>query len=267
MGKDNGSGRHGRVLVINPNSTEAVTHGIDAAMDPFRFADGPEFDCVTLAGGPPGIETQRHVDAVVGPICDMIEREDNAADAFVIACFSDPGLLSARETTRKPVFGIGAASYSAALLLGEKFGVIAILPASVERQRRAVRMMGLDARYAASLPVGIGAGVARRRRRRGTHDRGRPIADRWARRRCPDHGLRRHGRAPRGGRAGARRAGDRPDAGRRRAGRRRCPARRPAVAARRAKPVTPPPGRSLPPPARGRRRRAGPAPSIRIRGG
>jgi Asp/Glu/hydantoin racemase len=156
MGKDSGSGRHGRILVINPNSTEAVTHGIDAAMDPFRFADGPEFDCVTLAGGPPGIETQRHVDAAVGPICDMIEREDNAADAFVIACFSDPGLLSARETTRKPVFGIGAASYSAALLLGEKFGVIAILPASVERQRRAVRVMGLDARYAASLPVGIG---------------------------------------------------------------------------------------------------------------
>ena len=157
MEKDSGSGRYGRVLVINPNSTVAVTDGIDAAMDPFRFADGPEFDCVTLADGPPGIETQRHVDAVVGPICDLISREDNAADAFVIACFSDPGLLSARETTRKPVFGIGAASYSAALLLGERFGVIAILPASVERQRRAVRMMGLDARYAASLPVGIGA--------------------------------------------------------------------------------------------------------------
>jgi len=155
MGRDRDSGRHGRILVINPNSTEAVTRGIDAAMDPFRFADGPVIDCVTLSEGPPGIETQRHVDAVARPVCDMIEREDNAADAFVIACFSDPGLLSARETTRKPVFGIGAAAYSAALLLGETFGVIAILPASVERQRRAVRMLGLDARYAASLPVGI----------------------------------------------------------------------------------------------------------------
>jgi Asp/Glu/hydantoin racemase len=147
----------GRILVINPNSTQAVTDGIDAAMAPFRFADGPALDCVTLAEGPPGIETQRHVDAVVGPICDLIAREDNAADAFVIACFSDPGLLSARETTRKPVFGIGAASYSAALLLGEKFGVIAILPASVARQRRAVRTLGLSERYAASLPIGLGA--------------------------------------------------------------------------------------------------------------
>ena len=149
--------RNGRILVINPNSTQAVTDGIDAAMAPFRFADGPEIDCVTLAEGPPGIETQRHVDAVVGPICDLIAREDNRADAFVIACFSDPGLLSARETTRKPVFGIGAASYAAALLLGETFGVIAILPASVERQRRAVRALGLDDCYAASLPIGLGA--------------------------------------------------------------------------------------------------------------
>jgi Asp/Glu/hydantoin racemase len=157
MGKDNRSGQQGRILVINPNSTEAVADGIDAAMEPFRFAEGPEFDCVTLTDGPPGIETQRHVDDAAGPICRLIAQEDNAADAFVIACFSDPGLLSARETTRKPVFGIGSASYSAALLLGEKFGVIAILPASVERQRRAVRTLGLEARYAASLPVGIGA--------------------------------------------------------------------------------------------------------------
>lgn len=105
MGKDNGRAQHGRVLVINPNSTEAVTQGIDAAMAPFRFADGPAFDCITLPEGPPSIETQRHVDSVVGPICSLIARADNAADGFVIACFSDPGPLSARETTRKPVFG------------------------------------------------------------------------------------------------------------------------------------------------------------------
>jgi hypothetical protein len=105
MGKDNERAQHGRVLVINPNSTGAVTQGIDAAIAPFRFADGPAFDCVTLPEGLPGIETQRHVDSVVGPICSLIAREDNAADAFVIARFSDPGLLSARKTTRKPVFG------------------------------------------------------------------------------------------------------------------------------------------------------------------
>ncbi len=146
----------GRIVVINPNSTQAVTDGIDEAMQPLRFADGPRIDCVTLAEGPPGIECQRHADAVVGPLCDLITREDNAADAFVIACFGDPGLHSARETTTKPVVGIAEASYAAALQLGEKFGVIAILENSARRQRRYIRQLGLSERYAASLPIGIG---------------------------------------------------------------------------------------------------------------
>lgn len=47
-----------RIVVINPNSTVAVTRGIDEAIAPLRFADGPRIDCVTLAEGPPRIETQ-----------------------------------------------------------------------------------------------------------------------------------------------------------------------------------------------------------------
>ena len=41
-----------RILVINPNSTEAVTRGIDEAMAPLRFPGAPEIHCVTLAEGP-----------------------------------------------------------------------------------------------------------------------------------------------------------------------------------------------------------------------
>ena len=43
-----------------------------------------------------------------------------------------------------------------ALNLGEKFGVIAILPESVIRQQRYVRQMGLSQRYAASLALNTG---------------------------------------------------------------------------------------------------------------
>jgi allantoin racemase len=152
--KTEGAGQ--RIVVINPNSTQAVTDGIDEAVEPLRFADGPRIDCITLAEGPPGIECQRHADGVVGPLCDLITREDNSADAFVIACFSDPGLLSARETTTKPVIGIAEASYAAALQLGERFGVLAMLDNSARRQRRYVRQLGLTDRYVGSLPVGLG---------------------------------------------------------------------------------------------------------------
>lgn len=148
--------RRERIVVINPNSTEAVTDGIDRALAPLRFADGPRIECRTLSEGPPGIETQRHVDGVIGPLCGLIEREDNAADAFVIACFSDPGLHSARETTKRPVLGISEAAITTALSLGERFGIIAILPASVSRHRRYIRQLGLMDRFAADLPLGVG---------------------------------------------------------------------------------------------------------------
>src|SRR5919202_945294 len=108
----------GRILVINPNSTEAVTRGMDAALDVLRFPGGPRIDSVTLPEGPPGIETEQHVAGVVAPLCSLIEREERSTDAFVIACFSDPGLFAARETTAKPVFGIMEAGLTAALNLG-----------------------------------------------------------------------------------------------------------------------------------------------------
>jgi Asp/Glu/hydantoin racemase len=145
-----------RIVIVNPNSTEAVTRGIAEAVAPLRFADGPEIDCLTLAEGPPGVETQAHVDGVVGPLCALIAREDNRADAFVIACFSDPGLYSARETTRRPVFGISAAAMTAALNLGERFGIIAILPTSIARHRRYIHSMGIQHRFAGELPLGLG---------------------------------------------------------------------------------------------------------------
>ena len=145
-----------RIVVINPNSSVDVTNGIDAAMEPLRFSDGPSIDCLTLKDGPPGIETQRHVDSVVGPLCDLIEREGNNTDAFVIACFSDPGLHSARETTTRPVMGISESGITTALTLGEKFGIIAILPEGVTRNKRYIRQMGLEGRLAGDRAIGVG---------------------------------------------------------------------------------------------------------------
>src|SRR6185369_16537633 len=57
-------------------------------------------------GGSAGIETQQHVDSVVVPLTKTVASFDGKYDAFVIACYSDPGLHSVREATRKPVLGI-----------------------------------------------------------------------------------------------------------------------------------------------------------------
>ena len=141
-----------RIRVINPNSNEAVTRGIDDAVAPLRFADGPEIVSSTLAGGPFGIETQEHVESVALPLRRMVET-DNASDAFVIACYSDPGLHICREGTVRPVFGIAECGVLTALARAERFGVIAILSRSIARHMRYLRQMGLTDRLAGERPL------------------------------------------------------------------------------------------------------------------
>ncbi len=145
-----------RIIVINPNSTVAVTDDIDRALEPLRFQGGPGIECLTLAEGPPGIETQEHVDSVVAPIRRRVEAEDQGAAAFVIACFSDPGVAEAREATAKPVFGIAESGLMSAMARAGRVGVIAILEASVERHRRFYRERGIEGRVAGELALDLG---------------------------------------------------------------------------------------------------------------
>ena len=143
-----------RIVIVNPNSTEAVTAGISAAVEPLRRPDGPVIDCLTLEEGPPGIETLAHIHQVVPPLLARLQREN--ADASVIACFSDPGLATARAASANPVFGIGESSFRAALRQGKRFGIVAILEASTIRHRRYVAELGLAESFAASRPLNLG---------------------------------------------------------------------------------------------------------------
>src|SRR5882672_1279597 len=144
-----------RILVINPNSTEALTRGIDQALEPLRMPGGPVIECATLKEGPPGIETQQHVDGVVAPLLKLVREKESQYAAFVIACYSDPGLHSVREATRKPVLGIAECGILTALTLGHRFGVIAILQKSIPRHLRYMGALGVMDRFAAELPVDL----------------------------------------------------------------------------------------------------------------
>ena len=141
-----------RIVVINPNSNETVTRGLDDALRPLAFEGGPEIVCRTLAEGPYGIESQADVESVVLPLRRLVES-DNEADAFVIACFSDPGLHVCRDGTDRPVFGIAECGVLAALARADRFGVIAIQSRSIGRHLRYLRQMGLMERLAGERPL------------------------------------------------------------------------------------------------------------------
>ena len=146
----------GRILVINPNSSTQCTEDIDRALDAFRTNGGADIECLTLAEGPPGIECQRHVDEVVTPLCRLVESQDNRAAAFVIACFSDPGLHAVRETTRKPVLGIAESGFLTAMTLGDRVGIVGILQAGLARHARYIRALGVDGRFAGEVTLELG---------------------------------------------------------------------------------------------------------------
>lgn len=143
-----------RILVVNPNSNEVVTKGLADALAPIAFEDGPKIDCVTLKEGPYGIETQEHVESVALPLRRLVAGS-NEVDAFVIACYSDPGLHACREATSRPVFGINEAGVLTALARGERFGVIAIGQRSIRRHVRYMRQMGLMDRFAGERPLNM----------------------------------------------------------------------------------------------------------------
>jgi Asp/Glu/hydantoin racemase len=147
------------IYVINPNSTRAVTAGIDAAMAPLRTAGGPLIECLTLDAGPSGIQTQFDVESVTLPLVQLARSLQSKAAALVIACFSDPGLYAVREALSRPVatpvLGISECGLLTALTMGQRFGVIAILDTSIPRHLRTYGAMGLHDRFAGELAIGL----------------------------------------------------------------------------------------------------------------
>ncbi len=144
------------IYVINPNSSQHVTDGIDRAVDPMRAASSVGISARTLAEGPPGIESQAHVDGVVGPLLAHCAALEESASAFVIACYSDPGLAALREQSARPVIGIAEASILTAMTMGQRFGIISILSKSIPRHIRYVGAMGVMDRLAADMPLELG---------------------------------------------------------------------------------------------------------------
>ena len=130
-----------KILVINPNSNDAVTEGLQDCLSPLQIKDQVKIECMTLTEGPFGIETMLDAESVVMPLRRVVlERDD--ADAYVIACYSDPGLALCREATPKPVFGIQESGLFSALQRGARVGVVALGPKSIARHLPYIRALG-----------------------------------------------------------------------------------------------------------------------------
>jgi len=78
--------------------------------------------------GPVSIES--HFDeaiSAVGVIEEIRRGEAENTDAYVVACFGDPGLLAARELTSAPVIGIAEAAFHLATMISTRFSIVTTL--------------------------------------------------------------------------------------------------------------------------------------------
>ncbi len=137
------------VAVINPNSSASVTASIARSLE--RFG-GPRFVCHTIAESPATIVTDRHVAEAGARVTELAGRLDAPA-AVIIACFSDPGLAATRARLSCPVIGVQHAAVLTALGLAERFGIVALSPAPMERHRRMLAGLGVLDRLAEEVPL------------------------------------------------------------------------------------------------------------------
>lgn len=140
-----------RVVVINPNSTERITEQIREAVA--GLSD--DLRVVTSPGGPAAIETDHDVAASVGPMLETAAG-NSEADAYVVACFSDPGLDQLRDSSDAPVFGIAESAVRAAARLADRVGIVSSVDESIPRHDRYWMRLGLDQAVVGDIAVGLG---------------------------------------------------------------------------------------------------------------
>ncbi|KFC69931.1 Asp/Glu racemase [Devosia sp. LC5] len=139
------------ILVINPNSSPSVTRSMQDCLGIITERSSYDIQCVELPKSPPGIETDEHVGMVIPNIIEKIAESD--ASAYVLSCFSDPGIEQVRASTDKPVVGIAESAYLAALGLGRTFGIVSLGPSSIGRHKRYLDALGLSRRLAGDRSI------------------------------------------------------------------------------------------------------------------
>ena len=119
------------IRLINPNSTASMTaQALESAL---RVASaGTRVTAVNPVGTPISIEGYAdEAMAVPAMLSEIRTGEAQGVDAYVIACFDDPGLHAAREVAKGPVIGICQAAVQVAMTISRRFSVVTTLRRSV----------------------------------------------------------------------------------------------------------------------------------------
>lgn len=142
-----------RVRVVSPVTTrDERTH----AMARELCSPGVEIDAVEISDGPASIESEAdEARAEPDTVRKIAEAERSGVDAVVIDCMGDPGLEAARRAVLIPVLGPCQVSLHTAAMLGGRFGIVTVQPATRAMLMERVNRHGVAGQLASITSIDV----------------------------------------------------------------------------------------------------------------
>jgi allantoin racemase len=145
-----------RILVLNPNTSSVVTQRIASVIHRIVRPD-TQVQVIQIDHGPESLESYYDESMAAPYILEAVEEANhNSFDAVVLAAFCDPALEAAKEVSQIPVYGIEETAFSAALLLGNKFGILTEKKHKEAVKDQHIRKHGLVQRFAGVRALDMG---------------------------------------------------------------------------------------------------------------
>ena len=139
-----------RLLVYNPNTTQAVT---DRMVEHARrhASAGAEIVGLSAPRGVPYISLPQQAAAAEAVTLEIVAREWPAYDAIIVAAFADPGLMAARALSKRPVLGIAESALLTAAMMGDRFAIVSKASTLLPVFETMARRLGLTERLATNF--------------------------------------------------------------------------------------------------------------------
>jgi Asp/Glu/hydantoin racemase len=143
-----------RLLLINPNITEAITASLVSEAR-LCASPGTEITGVTASFGAAYVETR--VEAAISghAVLEALAAGMEGHDAAIVAAFGDPGLAAAREFADIPVFGMEESALLIAWTLGRRISIVCLTPRLGTWYRECAEEQGLAGRVVSVRPLDV----------------------------------------------------------------------------------------------------------------
>lgn len=148
-----------RILVLNPNTSAAMTAEITAAAQA-AAQPGTEIVCRSPLFGAEAIDSAAESYLSAVGVMDVVDRISESGkwdfDAVVLAGFGEHGRDALAEMLTVPVFDIAECAAHVAQLIGRRFSVVTTLARSIPAIEDRLLLAGLNAHCASVRACGLG---------------------------------------------------------------------------------------------------------------